>query len=109
MVEVNGRPIDYSGLPEHIREGFQRYIEERCEMGGFGMAVVENDLKEACGRADSTNARRLWDIVAWLYNSAPSQCWGSPEKVAAWLVRPFDCPLCGQRITDGRPCGCGVR
>lgn len=26
-------------------------------------------------------------------------------------VRPraFDCPLCGQRITDGRPCGCGAR
>jgi hypothetical protein len=22
---------------------------------------------------------------------------------------PFDCPLCGQHITDGKPCGCGAR
>ena len=21
----------------------------------------------------------------------------------------FDCPLCGQHITDGKPCGCGAR
>jgi len=22
---------------------------------------------------------------------------------------PFDCKLCGQHITDGKPCGCGAR
>ena len=22
---------------------------------------------------------------------------------------PFDCPLCGQHIDDGKPCGCGAR
>jgi hypothetical protein len=22
---------------------------------------------------------------------------------------PFKCPLCGQRIDDGKPCGCGAR
>jgi predicted RNA-binding Zn-ribbon protein involved in translation (DUF1610 family) len=21
----------------------------------------------------------------------------------------FNCPLCGQHITDGKPCGCGAR
>lgn len=24
-------------------------------------------------------------------------------------AREFDCPLCGQHITDGKPCGCGAR
>jgi len=23
--------------------------------------------------------------------------------------QPFMCPLCGQRIDDGKPCGCGAR
>ena len=22
---------------------------------------------------------------------------------------PYDCKLCGQRIVDGKPCGCGAR
>jgi hypothetical protein len=25
------------------------------------------------------------------------------------LREPFTCPLCGQRIDDGKPCGCGAR
>lgn len=50
------------------------------------MAVLSNDLKEACGRADSFNRRILFEIVVWLYNNAPITCWGSPEKVDAWLT-----------------------
>lgn len=77
--------INYSGLPEHMQDGFRLYIEDRIELGGFGMAVVCNDLKQACFRADDTNRYRLFDIVAWLYSFAPAQCWGSEEKVQAWL------------------------
>lgn len=78
--------IDYSGLPEHMRDGFKHYIEMRIPMGGFGMAVVCNDLRGACGKADDINRHRLFDIVYFLYNEVPSQCWGSPEKVEAWLA-----------------------
>ena len=29
---------------------------------------------------------------------------------AGWrVIEPYDCKLCGQRITDGKPCGCGAR
>lgn len=76
---------NYLGLPEHMREGFARYIEKHVPMGDFGMAVLSNDLKEACIRADNINRVRLFETVQWLYNYAPSQCWGSPDKVAAWL------------------------
>jgi len=30
-------------------------------------------------------------------------------RAAEAAPRAFDCPLCGQHITDGKPCGCGAR
>lgn len=78
--------LDYSGLPEHMQDGFRLYIEHGIELGSFGMAVVCNDLRRACECADGINRYRLWDIVCWLYNKAPAPCWGSPAKVKAWLA-----------------------
>lgn len=72
-------------LPEHIRRGIEDYIELHRPVGHFLTAVLTNDLREACARADQTNRYRLFDIVDWLYNEAPSVCWGSPEKVETWL------------------------
>lgn len=80
---------DYSKLPEHMRDGFQRYVEHHIPLGSFGHAVVCNDLFRACAKADDVNRYRLFDIVSWLYSEAPSPCWGNPEKVMAWLeARP---------------------
>jgi hypothetical protein len=72
-------------------------------------AVLENNLVEAFGRADETNAARMRDWATWLFNEAPSTCWGSPEKVQAWLAEGFDAPvgageeacrLCGAEPSD---------
>jgi hypothetical protein len=79
--------IDYSGLPFSLRDGMRLYIEGHVETGGFLHAVLSNDLRRACERADAENQRALFSIVCWIYNEAPSTCWGSPEKVAAWLSR----------------------
>lgn len=73
-------------IPEHMRGGLARYIEHHIEPGSFLRAVLENDLKGAISYADSTNRFLLFDYVNYLYNDAPSVCWGSPEKVAAWLA-----------------------
>ena len=81
---VDGKPIDYSGLPERLRGGMQRYIEHRIEPGSFLLAVLENDLKQACRKADGDKAL-LFAIVAWLYNHAPAECWGSVANVELWL------------------------
>lgn len=77
-------------IPEHTRGGVIRYIQDRIEPGGFLMAVLENNLKEAIGRADHINRSALNDIVSYFYNFAPSTCWGSPEKVKAWISGPQD-------------------
>lgn len=77
--------INYSGLPEHIRRGFREYIEHHRLPGGFIKACLENNLSEAMGRADGVNRQKLFDIVAFLYNEAPFECWGSIAKVDAWV------------------------
>lgn len=79
--------IDYAGLPESLRDGMRCYIEDHRETGSFLRAVLSNDLRGACERADDGNQRALFDIVAWVYNEAPSTCWGSPTAVAAWLAK----------------------
>jgi len=86
--------MNYEQLPEHIRHGFQAYIEEHREPGDFVMACLENNLCEACGRADETNRERMFDIVSFLYNEAPAECWGSSAKVEAWLA---------ERVRDETP------
>jgi hypothetical protein len=82
---VNGKQIDYSRLPEHMRDGFMRWIEYGIEPGDFGMAVICNNLFEAFGRADATNIARMKDIIMFFYNDAPSQCYGSRAKADAWI------------------------
>lgn len=74
-------------ISDDMMDGLQRYIRHGVQPGQFLMAVLSNDLKEACARADLGNMRNLPAYVAYLYNKAPAPCWGSPEKVLAWLAR----------------------
>ena len=63
------------------------YFRNGTVLGGFLTAVLTNDLRGACERADSENLRNLPAFVAYLYNNAPSDCWGSKAKVEAWQER----------------------
>lgn len=76
----------------YLVESLTLYIERGVPTGGFLNAVLCNDLREASGRADVFNKHRIFELVQWLYNEAPSPCWGSPENVEAWLAR-FTKPL----------------
>ncbi len=62
-----------------------RYVNDRIPPGGFLTAVLSNDLTQAVARADDTNIRLLPEYVRYCYNEIPSPCWGSPERVEAWL------------------------
>jgi hypothetical protein len=74
-----------SGVPEHMHDGYVRYLLNYLEPGHFLYAVLMNDLKEACARADEKNAAALTQHVFFLYNYAPASCWGSVENVMKWL------------------------
>ncbi len=76
--------ISYDGLPEHMREGVQRYIELGVPPGRFLSAVICNDLKNSFALADDVNRTRLFDIVSFFYNQVPANCWSSIERMKAW-------------------------
>ncbi len=75
------------GVPEHDIEGMVSYIVEGRPMGGFLTAVFSNDLMEAYCRADDENTKGLSEVVGFIYNYAPTECHGSPEKVRLWLKK----------------------
>jgi len=73
-----------SGVPASLHEGLTEYILTGRPTGGFLYAVLTNDLRDACNRADADNRYRLFDIVFFLTNYAPSGCWCSAANVKAW-------------------------
>lgn len=77
--------VDYSMLPEYMQEPAREYVELGHRPGDFLYEVLCNNLVNAFGRADETNFDRMHVWARWLFNEAPASCWGSPEKVKAWL------------------------
>lgn len=72
-------------IGENMLGGLRRYIDDKIPPGGFLTAVITNDLKEACGRADDQNRRIIFEYVAYLHNYCPANCWGSREKFEEYL------------------------
>jgi len=77
---------DYE-IPDYMMPGLERYIEKHISPGDFLLSVLSNDFNMACALADNTNAKNLKAYMGYLNNVAPGDCWGSPEKVKAWLER----------------------
>ena len=77
--------INVDRLPEHMRADARAYVEEGEPPGGFLMAVLCNDLMGAFSRADGTNERHMKAWTMWLFNDAPSVCWGDEETVNEWI------------------------
>ena len=68
-------------------EALELYVSDGQVPGSFLEAVLCNDLAQACARADWINMRNIPAFASWLYNEAPHACWGSREKIAAWVER----------------------
>lgn len=77
--------MNFEALPPALQDGVKLYIDHGIEPGSFLRSVLENDLREACARADHINRHRLFEIVQCLWNEIPAECWGSPEKVNRWI------------------------
>ena len=72
-------------VPERMMGAIWRYIHQGTPPGDFLTAVIENNLCEALGRADDENLKNLPAFLAYFYNEAPGECWGSPEKRRVWV------------------------
>ena len=72
-------------IPERMLPALNRYVKHGIVPGSFLYAVLCNDLKEAVACADDENIQQLPEYVRYLYNNVPSPCWGSVERVNAWI------------------------
>ena len=73
-----------AGVPNHLASGFALYLVCGIRPGGYCLAVLENNLREAYAMGDEASLAGQRKTVTWLWNEVPASCWGSPEKVAAW-------------------------
>lgn len=76
--------LNRSNVPNHMHDGIVLWLMDGILPGSFMTAILENNLSEACNRADEMNRYRLYDFVFFLYNYAPISSWGSHDKVYAW-------------------------
>lgn len=74
-------------LPEHMRGAADLYVQKGIPGGSFLTAVLCNQLVDAYARADDANTAAMSSWASWLHNDAPSGCWGSAERVKAWITR----------------------
>ncbi len=85
MANIKLEPDAYYPIREDWYGALERYLNNGIMPGSFMTAVLENNLKEAIGRADVTNRSNLHNIVGYIYNHLPSNSWGSAEKVSDYL------------------------
>lgn len=76
--------INYSLLPEHIREGMKLWIEDGLLPGDFLQAVLRDKLIMSFATADHINTFYMKDIAAFMWTEAPADCWGSEARIQAW-------------------------
>lgn len=79
------REISYELLPEHMRDGARRYIEDGIPPGDFMLAVLTNNFKEALLRADRVNLYCLTFWANWLTMECPWLAQGSEAAVRGWI------------------------
>lgn len=76
--------INYNLLPEHIRGGMKRYIEQGIIPGDFLQAIIQDKLVDSFERADETNITNMFNIAKFAYNEMPMGSRGSEETMFWW-------------------------
>lgn len=74
-----------SKVPAHLRPGLVSYIVNHRPPSGFLLAVLSNNLTDALHYGDDESRACLHEIVTFLVWDAPAMCWGSKDRVTAWL------------------------
>lgn len=81
--------MDTCNVPFHTRQGLIDWMVYHRPPGGFLQNLLANNLLQTLSKADNINKNHIGDILSFLYNHAPSQCWGSPENVAEWCDEKY--------------------
>lgn len=92
MPDIEWRPeiMDHQRtfVPEHLRGGIVRFIEQGIDPGNGLRHILENGLlSEIIPYLDEISEGHLGSIYRFLYNGVGSPAWGSRDKVKAWIER----------------------
>ena len=68
-----------------MRAAMELYVNEGIPPGSFLTAVICKELEMAIQRADSNNMWLIPLYYAWFHNEVTAECWGSSEKMRAWV------------------------
>ena len=82
--------LDDGGIAALIPDlipGLRRYLEHRIETGGFLRACLENDWFRAVSLAHPLLRMPQMKALRDVITTFPSEAWGSPQNVAAWLTK----------------------
>ena len=83
--------VGLNRVPVHMREAISNWIETASVhpgmMGSFLYALLTNDLMGVYANGDESNIDGMREWVMFLYNNAPSECYGSREKIICWHER----------------------
>jgi len=91
--ELNGiHEPDVTGFTDVEPLIFERALREYVldgvhSEGSFKWYLLSGQLFEASRKADSGNLRQMRELVEWIRTYAPAACYGSPEKVRAWMEK----------------------
>lgn len=85
--------------PPGVIESLELYVKERIPPGDFLYAVLTNNLRESFGTADENNRAAMFEIVSYCWNKIPADCWGSRERVQAWLWPKPAAPKASEKAT----------
>lgn len=58
-------------VPEHMRDGYERYFEFGISPGSFGMAIINLDEAQAKNRADHINIHHIETQIEWMKKYSP--------------------------------------
>jgi hypothetical protein len=79
--------VNWGAIPEHMRGGIIRYVENGVRPGHFLQAIFSNDLMAACARGDRENQLLLADYAKLLVNQCPGGCFGNATAFDEWVTR----------------------
>jgi len=74
-------------IPDRMCGAIIRYVEHGLKPGSFLQAVIQNNLSNACAFGDYENIKNLPAYAHFFYNEVPGDCWGSKDKMNAWIKR----------------------
>lgn len=88
---IENDEFDFDGYPlinERIRGGLNRYVFHNIKPGSFLYACLTGTVR-AILYADDQNSdgKTFQQIISFIYNSVPSNVWGSPEAVKEHLSK----------------------